>query len=57
MRQSQRGMLARLGDLDPTGETTDERMALSIVRDLIRLFAPELERPGALTELARHDEQ
>ena len=43
---------ARLGDLDPTGETTmDQRMALSIVRDLIRLHEPALERPGALKKL------
>src|ERR1700730_8357632 len=40
---------ARLGDLDPaSGSTTDERMALPIIRDLIRLFDPNLEQPGAL---------
>jgi hypothetical protein len=43
---------ALLGDLDPLGEPTlDTRMALSIVRDLIRLYDPALERPGALKEL------
>jgi hypothetical protein len=43
---------SRLGDLDPTDEsTTDRRMALSIVRDLIRLYDPGLERPNALQEL------
>jgi hypothetical protein len=43
---------ALLGDLDPTdGATTDRRMALSIVRDLIRLHDPGFERPGALKEL------
>ena len=43
---------ALLGDLNPTVQsTTDKRMALSIVRDLIRLYAPGLERPGALTKL------
>ena len=48
---------ARLGDLDPTGETTtDKRMGLSIVRDLIRLWDPRLERPGALAQLADHSD-
>lgn len=43
---------ALLGDIDAEGqETTDKRMALSIVRDLIRLSAPDLERPGAITSL------
>ncbi len=42
---------ARLGDLDQDGESTDQRMALSIIRDLIRLHDPALERPGALTKL------
>ena len=43
---------ALLGDIDPEGQaTTDKRMALSIVRDLIRLFAPNLEQPGTLTRL------
>jgi hypothetical protein len=37
---------ARLGDLDPTAEATaDQRMALSIVRDLIRLYDPRREVP------------
>ena len=43
---------ARLGDLDPSGEeTTDRRMGLSIIRDLIRLYDPEREVPNALREL------
>lgn len=43
---------ALLGDLDPAGEATcDKRMALSIVRDLIRLYDSHLERPGALEKL------
>jgi hypothetical protein len=46
---------ALLGDLDPTGEpTTDRRMALSIVRDLIRIHDPGLERPGAIRRLVEH---
>jgi hypothetical protein len=45
---------ALLGDLDEPGDaTTDRRMALSIVRDLIRLYSPGLERPGALKQLAQ----
>ena len=50
---------ARLGDLDDHGEqsTDEDRMALSIVRDLIRLRYPDLERPGALTELVRESEE
>ena len=42
---------ALLGDLDPMDEpTTDKRMALSIVRDLIRLHDPDLEHAGALKQ-------
>jgi hypothetical protein len=45
---------ALLGDLnDPAGATTDERMALSIVRDLIRLYHPALEQPGASQQLVK----
>jgi hypothetical protein len=45
---------ALLSDLDPAGQpTTDKRMALSIVRDLIRLSEPGLERPGALKNLVK----
>jgi len=45
---------ASLGDLDPEGQsTTDRRMALSIVRDLIRLYDPGLERPSALKQLVQ----
>ena len=43
---------ALLGDLDSADQsTTDKRMALSIVRDLIRLHDPNLERIGAVGEL------
>ena len=46
---------ALLGDLEPAGETLDQRMGISIVRDLIRLSSPELEKPGALNDLvAQH---
>jgi len=43
---------ALLGDLDPADDVTlDKSMALSIVRDLIRLHDPSLEHPGALGKL------
>jgi hypothetical protein len=43
---------ALLGDIEPhSGATTDQRMALSIVRDLIQQFDPDLEHPGALKKL------
>jgi hypothetical protein len=43
---------ALLGDLDPANDATlDKSMALSIVRDLIRLYDPSLEHPGALRKL------
>src|SRR5258707_346523 len=46
---------ALLGDLDPTsGSTTDQRMAMSIIRDLVRLYDPSLEQPVALAKLAEH---
>ncbi|HEY6018893.1 MAG TPA: hypothetical protein VIY48_03090 [Candidatus Paceibacterota bacterium] len=49
---------ALLGDLDSNEQsTTNERMALSIVRDLIRLYNPSLERPGALRRLVTEIEQ
>jgi hypothetical protein len=45
---------ALLGDLDPTENMTlDRSMALSIVRDLICLHNPSLERPGALKDLVK----
>jgi hypothetical protein len=48
---------ARLGDLDtPDEATTDHRMALSIVRDLVRLHDPGLERLGALKQLVQNIE-
>jgi hypothetical protein len=41
-----------LGDLEPSSQSgTLDRIALSIIRDLVRLHRPELERPGALTKL------
>jgi hypothetical protein len=43
---------ALLGDLNRSSDTTlDKSMALSIVRDLIRLHDPSLEHPGALRKL------
>jgi hypothetical protein len=43
---------ALLGDLDSVDDSTlDKSMALSIVRDLIRLHDPSLEHPGALRKL------
>ena len=49
---------ARLGDLD-AGEqcTAEDRVALSMIRDLIRLYHPHLERPGALRKLVEDIEQ
>jgi hypothetical protein len=48
---------ALLGDLDSANDTTlDNSMALSIVRDLIRLYDPGLERPGALRKLVEENE-
>jgi hypothetical protein len=45
---------ALLGDLGSGDQsTTDKRMALSIVRDLIRLYDPDVERPGALKDLVK----
>jgi hypothetical protein len=41
-----------LGDWDPRQyETVAERMAFSIVQDLIRKYAPHLLKPGAIDEL------
>ena len=53
------GCWGLLGDLDDPGEkaTADERITLSIMRDLIRLRHPDLERPGALTKLVREIEE
>ena len=44
---------ALLGDLYGPAKksTTDARMSLSIIRDLVRLFDPTLEKPGALRML------
>jgi hypothetical protein len=43
---------ALLGDLDfPAKSTTNARMSLSIIRDLVRFFDPTLEKPGALRKL------
>ena len=53
------GCWGLLGDLDDPGEETPagERISLSIIRDLIRLHHPDLERPGALTKLIREIEE
>jgi hypothetical protein len=49
---------ALLGDLEASDQSTaNERMALSIVRDLIRLCDPSLERPHALKRLINDNEQ
>jgi hypothetical protein len=49
---------ALMGDLgDPGSDATlDRRMQISIVRDLVRLFDPTIERPGALSALIREIE-
>ena len=49
------GCWGLLGDLDDPGEKTPagERVSLSIIRDLIRLRHPHLERPGAMANLIR----
>jgi len=48
---------ALLGDLDSNEDATfDKSMALSIVRDLIRLYDPQLENPGALRKLVKEIE-
>ena len=53
------GCWGLLGDLDDPGEKApaDERISLSIMRDLIRLRHPDLEQPGALTKLVREIEE
>jgi hypothetical protein len=49
---------ALLGDLDYSEQSPmTERMELSIVRDLIRLHNPSLERPGALKTLVKEIEE
>jgi hypothetical protein len=49
---------AVLGDLDDSEQSNAyERVALSIIRDLIRLHRPELERPGAIKKLVQEVEQ
>lgn len=48
---------ALLGDLDYVDQSsTEKRMAMSIVRDLIRLYDPGLEKPGALKRLVEEIE-
>ena len=37
--------------------TAEDRVALSMIRDLIRLYHPHLERPGALRKLVEDIEQ
>src|SRR5262245_25457750 len=49
---------AMLGDLNQTDHSSAfEQMALSIIRDLIRLHRPDLERPGALNKLVTEIEE
>ncbi|MGB9041412.1 MAG: hypothetical protein WCC81_02945 [Pseudolabrys sp.] len=49
---------ARLGDLDAAEDgTAEDRVALSIIRYLIRLYHPHLEQPGALRKLVEDIEQ
>jgi len=49
---------ALLGDLEYCEPSpVNERMGLSIVRDLIRLHRPDLEHPGALTRLVKEIEE
>lgn len=49
---------ALLGDLEYCERSpANERMALSIVRDLIRLHRPDLEHPGALKRLVKEIEE
>jgi len=46
-----------LGDMNtPCSAAGHERMAYSILRDLIRMHRPELEKPGALTNLVKEIE-
>jgi hypothetical protein len=48
---------ALLGDLNSVSEeTTDQRMAISTIRDLIRGYDPQLERPGAVKQLVEEIE-
>ena len=43
---------ALLGDLEvPKEGTLDQRIGVSLIRDLIRLYKPALEDPGALARL------
>jgi hypothetical protein len=47
-----------LGDLNtPENATGHKRMALSILRDLIRMHRPEMEKPGALAKLVEDIER
>jgi hypothetical protein len=49
---------ALLGDLDYSEQSPiTERIELSIVRDLIRLYNPSLENPGALKKLVKEVEE
>jgi|SRR4029450_7525283 endonuclease/exonuclease/phosphatase family metal-dependent hydrolase len=48
---------ATLGDLEERDQADAyERMARSIIRDLIRLHRPDLEHPGALRKLVESEE-
>ena len=47
---------ALLDDIDPMEESSiNDRVAASIVRDLIRLYDPSLEQPDALKRLLAHE--
>jgi hypothetical protein len=51
------GCWALLGDFEPKLQSsTLDQVALSIMRDLIRLHCPDLERPGALKRLVAENE-
>src|SRR5262245_21075089 len=43
-----------LGDLEPSQQSNAfDRITLSIIRDLVRLHRPDLERPGAIKRLVK----
>lgn len=47
-----------LGDLNtPENATGDVSMSISILRDLIRLYRPEMEKPGAIGKLIEEIER
>jgi len=49
------GCWTLLGDFESVdASATGARMAFSIMRDLIRMYAPHLEQPGAVERLVNH---